>query len=78
MKHKRALAIGLSASDGPTYAKCGYDTAIETQIVAGIFDFCGISDGHFAYLHHSTDDGERPAEIIQEAYERGWTFSDGL
>ena len=78
LKHRRALAIGLSSSDGPTYAKCGYDTAIETQIMTGIFDSCGISDGHFAYLHHSTDDGEHPAEMIQEAYEMGWTFSDGL
>jgi len=78
LKHKRALAIGLSASDGPTYAKRGYDCAIETQIVTGIFDYCGIADGRFAYLHHSTAGGERPAEMIQEAYEMGRTFSQGL
>ena len=78
LKHKRALAIGLSASDGPTYAKRGYDTAIETQIVTGIFNYCGIADGRFAYLHHSTDGGERPAQMIKEAYEMGQTFSDGL
>ena len=78
LKHKRALAIGLSASDGPTYAKRGYDTAIGTQIVTGIFNYCGIADGRFAYLHHSTDGGERPAQMIEEAYEMGRTFSDGL
>tara|TARA_B100000674_G_scaffold348445_1_gene291770 strand:- start:6639 stop:7196 length:558 start_codon:yes stop_codon:yes gene_type:complete len=78
LEHKRALAIGLSASDGPTYAKRGYDTAIETQIVTGIFNYCGIADGRFAYLHHSTAGDKRPAEMIQEAYEMGRTFSEGL
>ena len=78
LSHKRALAIGLSASDAETYAKRGYDTAIETQIVTGIFDFCGIADGRFEYLHGSTDGGERPALLLQEAREMGRTFSIGL
>ncbi len=78
LSHKRALAIGLSASDEPTYAKRGYDTAIETQIVTGIFNYCGIEDGRFAYLHHSTDGGERPAAMIAEARELGRHFADGL
>jgi NAD(P)H dehydrogenase (quinone) len=78
LPHSRALAIGLSASDTPTYAKRGYDTAIETQIVTGIFNYCGIADARFEYLHHSTDGGERPAEMIAEARELGRHFADGL
>lgn len=78
LNHRRALAIGLSASDTPTYAKRGYDNAIETQIVTGIFNYCGIADARFAYLHHSTDGGERPAEMIAEARDLGRRFADGL
>jgi NAD(P)H dehydrogenase (quinone) len=78
LNHKRALAIGLSASNAEQYAKRDYDKAIETQIVTGIFDFCGIKDGRFEYLHHSTDGGERPAEMIAEARVLGRTFADGL
>jgi NAD(P)H dehydrogenase (quinone) len=78
LHHRRALAIGLSASDTPTYAKRGYDTSIETQIVTGIFNYCGIEDARFVYLHHSTDGGERPAEMIAEARGLGATFADGL
>lgn len=78
LKLKRALLIGLSASDAPTYAKRGYDTAIETQQVVGIMNYCGIPDARFAYLHHSVDGGERPAQMIAEAREMGRTFADGL
>ena len=78
LSHRRALAVGLSASDAETYAKRDYDKAIETQIVTGVFEFCGISDGRFAYLHRSTDGGDRPAEMIAEARELGRTFADGL
>jgi NAD(P)H dehydrogenase (quinone) len=78
LNHKRALAIGLSASDAAQYAKRGYDTAIETQIVTGIFDFCGIPDGRLEYLHGSTDGGERAVEMIGEARELGKHFADGL
>ncbi len=78
LQHKRALAVGLSASDAPTYAKRGYDRAIETQIVTGIFNYCGIADARFEYLHHSTDGGERPAQMIAEARELARSFAEGL
>ncbi len=78
LSHKRALALGLSASNAEQYTKRGYDKAIETQIVTGIFNFCGIEDGRFAYLHHSTDGGDRPTAMIAEARELGRTFADGL
>lgn len=78
LKLRRALLIGLSASDAPTYAKRGYDTAIETQQVVGIMNYCGIPDARFEYLHHSVDGGERPAQMIAEAREMGKSFADGL
>jgi NAD(P)H dehydrogenase (quinone) len=78
LKLKRALLIGLSASDAPTYAKRGYDTAIETQQVVGIMNYCGIADARFHYLHHSTNGGPRPAEMIDEARDLGREFAAGL
>ena len=76
--HRRALAIGLSASDGAFYASRGFDKAIETEIVTGLFAYCGIEDGRFVFLHRSTDGGERPAEMVGEARELGRSFCDGL
>lgn len=78
LNHRRALAIGLSSSDDEGYASRGYDTAIETEVVTGLFEFCGIDDARFVFLHHSTDGGDRPAEMIHQARELGRTFCDGL
>ncbi len=78
LKLRRALIVGLSASDTETYAKRGYDTAIETQQVVGVMNYCGIADARFHYLHHSTDGGERPAAMIAEARTLGLRFADGL
>ena len=75
---KRALIVGLSASDAETYAKRGYDTAIETQQIVGIMNYCGVADASFHYLHGSTDGGERAKAIIAEARELGRHFADGL
>jgi NAD(P)H dehydrogenase (quinone) len=33
--------IGIGGADGGTYARHGYDKAMQTQIDHGIFDFCG-------------------------------------
>lgn len=74
LKLKRALIVGLSASDAETYAKRGYDSAIETQQVVGVMNYCGIPDARFHYLHHSTDGGDRPAAMIAEARELGRSF----
>lgn len=75
---KRALLIGLSASDAATYAKRGYDAAIDAQQIVGIMNYCGIADARFHYLHGSTDGGERAKELIAEARELGLHFADGL
>ena len=78
LPHRRALIVGLSASDAPTYAGRGYDTAIETQQVIGVMNYCGIVDARYVYLHHSTDGGARPAQMTAEARELGLRFADGL
>ena len=73
--HRKAMAIGLSASDGETYATTGWDVAIETEIVKGLFQYCGIDDAGFIFLHHSTEGGSRAADMIREARGIGRTFA---
>jgi len=75
---KRALIVGLSASDAETYARRGYDSAIETQQVVGVMNYCGIPDARFHYLHHSTSGGDRAVAMIAEARELGRSFAEGL
>ena len=76
--HRRALAIGLSASSAEGYAEDGYDKAMETEIVAGLFSFCGIEDGRLAFLHGSTEGGERAGKVVAEARELGRGFLEGV
>ena len=78
LKHRRALAIGLSASDAEGYAESGHDKAMETEIVAGVFEYCGIADGRLHFLHGSTSGGARAAEMVAEARALGRAFADGL
>ncbi len=73
--HRKALAIGLSASDTETYARTGQDVAIETEIAKGVFQYCGIDDASFVFLHHSTDGGSRATDMIREARDIGRTFA---
>ena len=77
LTHRRALAIGLSASSAKGYAEDGYDKAIETEVVAGMFAYCGIGDSRFAFLHGSTEGGERAREMVAEARALGRGFLDG-
>jgi len=48
---KKALLIGACAGDEAQFAKRGYDTAIETQLLTGIIKYCGIPEGEFVLLY---------------------------
>ena len=75
LTHRKALAIGLSASDQDTYTRTGQETAIETEIARGVFQYCGIEDAAVTFLHHSTDGGERATDMIREARNIGRAFA---
>ena len=78
LSHRRALAIGLSAGSAEGYAEDGYDKAMETEIVAGLFSYCGIEDGRLAFLHGSTEGGEQAGKVVAEARELGRGFLEGV
>ncbi len=73
--HRKALAVGLSACDAQTYARTGQDAAMESQIVDGLFRYCGIDDARFIFLHQSTDGASRATDMIREAHDIGRTFA---
>ncbi len=74
LAHRKALAVGLSASDAETYARTGQDAAIESEIPKGVFQYCGIDDASFVFLHHSTEGGSRATDMIRTARGIGLDF----
>ncbi|MCB1377557.1 MAG: NAD(P)H oxidoreductase [Alphaproteobacteria bacterium] len=51
LPHKKALLIGTASSDAEAYAKRGYDTAMQTQLVTGIMQYCGIPEARLELLY---------------------------
>jgi NAD(P)H dehydrogenase (quinone) len=45
---KKGRMIGLSAGSPESYAKRGYDSAMQTQLVTGVLQYCGIADAGLA------------------------------
>ena len=51
LRHRKALLIGACAGDEQSFAKRGYDTAIRTQLLTGVIDYCGIKEGEMVLLY---------------------------
>ena len=51
LPHTKALLIGTASSDGASYAKRGYDKAMQVQLVTGIINYCGIPEGRLELLY---------------------------
>ena len=51
LPHTKALLIGTASSDGASYAKRGYDKAMEVQLVTGMINYCGIPDDRLELLY---------------------------
>ena len=49
--------IPVAGSDAALYARRGYDRSFETQITAGIIDYCGMQRGSTAFLYESEEQG---------------------
>ena len=73
-----AMAVGLSASDAEGYASDNYDTAMMTEIVTGLFNYCGIRNGRLEFLHGSTGGGEDAHKILEGASRLGREFLSGV
>lgn len=72
---RKGLMIGLGASGPDQFAKRGYDQAMQTQLVTGILNYCGIEDGALELLLETTapDDQIRTA-LLERARELGRNF----
>ncbi|MEX2201814.1 MAG: NAD(P)H oxidoreductase [Dongiaceae bacterium] len=74
LKGKRGLALALAANDADSYAKRGYDRAMDTEIRVGIFDYCGIENAPLHMLYNSTTDRATGAALIGQSRQIGRDF----
>ncbi len=65
-----ALMIGTALADAPSYAKRGYDQAMQTQLIVGVMNYCGIERANLELLHMGEDDNSRKV-LLHRAHELG-------
>ena len=70
LPHKQALLIGIGASDEAKFRKRGYLEAINTQLVTGIMNFCGIETAVTQADRQDVFDAQEPSRgsHVQEAW----------
>jgi len=71
---KRAWMIGVAGGSAGSYSKYGYEPAMETQLNAGILDYCGIEERRLHLLYGSIEGAPHPEQILSEARLLGRTF----
>lgn len=71
---RKARMLALCASDAEHYAKRGYDTAMQTQLVVGVLNYCGVQNAGLDLLHGSLDDEDARRTILKAAGQIGRTF----
>lgn len=71
---RKARMIALCSSDAEHYAKRGYDTAMQTQLVTGVLNYCGVEDAKIDFLHGSLGDDAARSKMIEAAREIGLSF----
>lgn len=71
MAGKRVRILGVGSVNEGSYRKRGYDTALRTQIDAGIFNFCGLTDVESALLLGSEDDDAVRGALLDRARTMG-------
>ena len=63
---QKGMLIGTCASSAERFAKHGMDTAIDTQLGAGIMGYCGIDEYRVELFHDAvTDDVTRESLLIR-------------
>jgi NAD(P)H dehydrogenase (quinone) len=71
---QKARLIAVTAGSTASYAKRGYDVAMQTQLVIGVLEYCGIADVGLEFLHGSLEDDAARARILDAAAALGRGF----
>jgi NAD(P)H dehydrogenase (quinone) len=71
---RRVWMIGVAGNTADAFAKRGYDSAMQTQMDAGILAYCGIEDRKLHLLYGSIEGSPYPAQILTEASALGRQF----
>jgi NAD(P)H dehydrogenase (quinone) len=74
LRLKKACMLAMCAADAAHCAKRGYDTAMQTQLVTGVLNYCGIEDAGIEFLHGSLDDAATRSGLIDQARRIGLSF----
>jgi putative NADPH-quinone reductase len=74
LTHRKAVLLALAAGGGKSYRDSGYLAAMETQIIQGIMDYCGIADAKLHLLYDSLGDEAARGLIVARAREIGLMF----
>lgn len=70
----RALLVGLAATGSASFKKRGYTTAMETQLVIGVMNFCGIANARLELLHDTLEGDDDRQALLVKAKTLGQTF----
>jgi NAD(P)H dehydrogenase (quinone) len=74
LTHRKARLLALSSGTAEHYAKRGYDAAMQTQLITGIMNYCGIAEASIDFLHGSLGTGEERAMLLERAGQIGRSF----
>lgn len=77
LPHRKGLLVGVAAGSAASYAKRGYDSAIDTQLREGVMRFCGIADSELVLIHDSLDDGTTREAALARLRALGQNFAAG-
>ncbi len=71
---QRVWMIGIAGASAGAFAKRGYDTAMQVQLDVGILDYCSVAEHRLQLLYGSTEGGDYPERILQQAQALGQEF----
>ena len=72
----RALLVGLAATGAASFQKRGYTSAMETQLLVGVMNFCGIKNARLELLHDTLEGDKERQALLVKAKQLGQTFAD--
>lgn len=74
LKQEKAMLVGIAADDAESFARRGYDKSMETQLLSGILQYCGIENSSMHLLHDSLTSPEHRDELLARARQLGQEF----